>query len=184
VTERDHLEPLTCSRCERETSNLDEIAGSWFAVGGAIVCPTCTTLDDLRLVQDAQEIVCLGCGTTREPGDPFWRAYELSDEQAERTLLDVDPGQVSYLCEDCEDRVLMPTAADDQAPLTEEEEAEFDHLLALQQPRIQENVRRSGPAARSRHLLTVWRGIEAAKAAGRFTRTWGDGPPEHVGPSD
>jgi hypothetical protein len=99
---------LSCSRCERTTNNPEEIAGSWFTVGGQVICPTCATLDDLSVVQDERGgITCLGCGTTREPGGDVWRGYRLTTAQALRCLLEPPPDEISFLCADCEPRILF-----------------------------------------------------------------------------
>jgi hypothetical protein len=102
---------VTCSRCDRVATGDDELAGSWYVVAGAIVCPTCQTLDDRIAVQNERDdedgpAICPGCGAAR-PRDEFWRGYFLTPEQIERTLIKPeDAARVTLICSDCEPRVL------------------------------------------------------------------------------
>jgi hypothetical protein len=103
---------VTCSRCDRVASGEDELAGSWCVVAGAIVCPTCQTLDDRISVQNEHDdqdgpTICPGCARARRR-DEFWRGYVLTPEQIERTLIEPEDGaRVTLICSNCEHRVLF-----------------------------------------------------------------------------
>ena len=61
----------------------------------------------------------------------------------------------------------LANAAHDPVPLTEHEEAQLDHLIAAQHPRLQEThteVRKTD----ARHVLHLLRAIEVAKTAGTY----------------
>jgi hypothetical protein len=105
---------VECSRCGRQTSDPNELAGSWYAIDGGIVCPACATLDDMRAVQDERDdIVCVGCGSERDLGADYWRAYKLGDEQAGRALLEVGGNELAFVCPTCEPWVIHGIPAQD-----------------------------------------------------------------------
>jgi hypothetical protein len=101
------VERLRCTRCRCETADPDEIAAGWYVVAGEVVCATCSTLEDLRAVQDEHTgLECVGCGVFRDRGGDIWCGYLLTPEQAGRALISAPDGEVVFVCPGCEPWVL------------------------------------------------------------------------------